>query len=59
MRYRLFMLPAVAEKLAFGLPALVLCLQDRADAAMAMAGGVDLLLALLFGMAFMATRGRS
>ncbi|MES2612959.1 MAG: hypothetical protein V4679_22090 [Pseudomonadota bacterium] len=55
VRYRLFMLPAVAEKLAFGVPALVLCLQGRADAALAMAAGVDLLLALLFALAFAAT----
>lgn len=56
VRYRLFMLPAVAEKLAFGVPAAVLCLQGRADGAVALAGAVDLLLAALFALAFAATR---
>lgn len=56
VRWRLFMLPAVAEKLAFGVPAVVLCLQGRADGALAMAGAVDLLLAALFVLAFAATR---
>jgi len=56
VRYRLFMLPAIAEKLAFGIAAPVLFLLGRAPAPVALFGGVDLLLATLFFVAFRATR---
>ncbi|HEX7030760.1 MAG TPA: hypothetical protein VF254_09195 [Gammaproteobacteria bacterium] len=52
VRYRLLMLPAMAEKLAFGIPAWVLFIEDRAATAVAVAGSVDLALAALFGLAF-------
>jgi hypothetical protein len=55
-RYRLLMLPAVLEKLAFGVPAQVLVAQGRADPLVAAAGGIDLLLAALFAASFVATR---
>lgn len=55
-RYRLFMLPAIAEKLAFGVAAPLLFLLGRAPAPVALFGGVDLLLAALFFAAFRATR---
>jgi hypothetical protein len=58
-RYRLLMLPAVLEKLAFGVPAIVLCLQGRAHPMVAVAGGVDLLLAALFALAFCGAGGRA
>jgi hypothetical protein len=53
--YRLFMLPAVLEKLTFGIPALVLYFQGRAPLMVAGAGTVDLILAVLFVGAFRAT----
>lgn len=56
-RYRLLMLPAVLEKLAFGIPALVLLVQGRVHAVVAVVGSIDLLLAVLFTAAFIATRG--
>lgn len=56
VRYRLFMLPAIAEKLAFGIAAPVLFLLGRAPAPVAFFGGVDFLLAALFLAAFRATR---
>lgn len=55
-RYRLLMVPAILEKLAFGIPALVLWRQGRAHASIAGAGAVDLVLGLLFLLAFRASR---
>lgn len=56
VRYRLFMLPAIAEKLAFGLAAPILVLLGRAAAPVALFGALDLVLAALFFAAFRATR---
>ena len=55
-RYRLFMLPAILEKLAFAVPALVLYAQGRAAALVAGAGIIDLMLAVFFVLAFRASR---
>lgn len=55
-RYRLLMLPAILEKLSFGLAALVLYAQGRVAALAAGAGLVDLFFALLFVLAFRASR---
>lgn len=55
-RYRLLMLPAIAEKLLFALPALILFADGRLVPMAAAAAGVDLLLALLFAIAFVRTR---
>jgi hypothetical protein len=57
-RFRLFMLPAVLEKLTFGAAALVLYAQGRAAALVAGAGSIDLLFATLFLLAFRASRSR-
>lgn len=57
VRYRPFMLPAIAEKLAFGLAAPLLVLLGRAAAPVALFGAIDLVLAALFFAAFRATRG--
>lgn len=57
-RYRMFMLPAVLEKLAFGVPAIVLALQGRATALVAGFGAIDLLLAACFAAAYLATPAR-
>lgn len=58
VRYRLLMLPAILEKLAFGLPTLVLYAQHRVAAPVVVAAGIDLILAMLFTLAFRATANR-
>lgn len=55
VRYRLLMLPAVLEKLSFGVPAALLFMQGRVPWQVAAAGSVDLVLALLFAAAFIVT----
>jgi hypothetical protein len=52
LRYRLFMLPAVLEKVAFGLAAVVLFAQGRVALFVAGAGVVDLVPAALFVVAY-------
>ena len=48
LRYRLLILPGIIEKLGFGVAALVLFVQGRSPALIALGGGVDLLFAALF-----------
>ncbi len=55
-RYRLLMVPAILEKLSFGVPALVLQAQGRVAALVAGAGIIDLMLAVCFMLAFRASR---
>jgi hypothetical protein len=55
-RYRLLILPAILEKLAFGVPALMLYAQGRVVALVAGAALVDLSFAILFALAFRASR---
>jgi hypothetical protein len=55
-RYRLFMLPAALEKLAFGTAVLVLYAQGQIALFVAGAGVIDLLLAAFFVVAFHASR---
>ena len=55
VRFRLLMIPAVLEKLAFGVPAWVLYTQGRVAPAIVLFGSVDLLLATFFIAAFRAT----
>jgi hypothetical protein len=55
-RYRLLMLPAIVEKLSFGLAVVILHAQGRAATLVAVAGVIDLILALLFWLAFRASR---
>ena len=59
-RYRALMLPGVAEKLAFGVPAVLLFAAGKAPALVLLFAGVDLLLGLGFLLAWRATplRGR-
>jgi hypothetical protein len=54
-RYRIAMVPAVLEKLAFGGAALVLHLQHRLALQVLVFGVVDLVFAVLFISAFVAT----
>src|SRR5271169_27962 len=52
VRFRLMMIPSVVEKLAFGIPAIVLFAQRRLSAGDLGLGCVDLLFAALFLLAF-------
>jgi hypothetical protein len=54
-RYRPLMLVAVLEKLAFGVPAVVLFLQHRLAAQVMAFGAIDLCLGVCFVAAFRAT----
>jgi hypothetical protein len=56
VRYRLLMLVAVLEKLAFGVPAWILYLQERAPVEVVAVGSIDLLLGALFASSFFKTR---
>ena len=58
VRYRLLMLPAIAEKLSFGIAAMVLYLLGRVPTAIIAFGAIDLTLAALFLLAFRATSAR-
>lgn len=55
-RYRLFMLPAIAEKLLSSLSALLLHAAGRIGAAPAIPAAVDLAIGLLFIVAFVRSR---
>ena len=52
VRYRLFMLPAIAEKLLFVLPVAMLWAQGRVAAPTLGFAAIDLLLAILFFVSF-------
>ena len=55
VRYRLMMLPAIFEKLSFGVAVCVLFFQGRVAPVMLGSASIDLLLAGLFGLAFLRT----
>lgn len=55
-RYRMLMPVTVLEKLAFGLPALILYLQGRVTAPVLAVGLIDLALGTLFAAAFFLSR---
>lgn len=55
-RYRLLMLPAILEKLSFGVPALLFYATGRAPAQIAAGGAIDLVLGTLFALSFLRTR---
>jgi hypothetical protein len=55
IRYRPLMVPAVLEKLAFGVPAIVLFLLGRLHAQMLAAGLLDLILGALFMASYVRT----
>lgn len=56
-RYRLMMLPAIAEKAAFAVPVLILYMQQRVPPITFGFSLVDVVLGLLFVAAFLMTRG--
>jgi len=55
-RYRLLMLPAIVEKLVFGLPVLLLFAAGRVGADVLVFGCIDLSLGALFALSFRSTR---
>ena len=57
-RYRMLMPVTVLEKLAFGLPALILYLQGRVPAPVLVVGLIDLLLGALFAIVFFRSKGQ-
>ena len=57
-RYRLFMLPSVFEKFSYGVAVLILVKQGRMLSSDLVFGGVDLLLGVLFVIAFLKTPSR-
>lgn len=58
-RYRLMMLPAIAEKAAFAVPVPILYMQQRVPLITFSFSLVDVVLGLLFVAAFLATRETS
>jgi hypothetical protein len=56
IRYRPIMIAAVAEKVSFGLPAIALYALGRLHAQMLAAGLLDLILGVLFVLAYTRTR---
>lgn len=56
VRYRLLMIPAVLEKISFGIAAVVLFTQQRLPMMVLPFALIDLLLAILFAWAFVVTR---
>ena len=54
-RFRMAMLPAILEKLAFGIPAIILYAQGRLTVDLLAAGIIDLVLATLFFFAWRKT----
>ena len=55
-RYRLMMIPAVLEKAVFVTPVVILFLQGRIAPLVLAPAGIDLILGILFAIAFMKTR---
>jgi hypothetical protein len=55
VRYRLMMIPSMVEKFAFAIAVGVLFLKDRVPARLVGFGSVDLLLGILFGVAYLRT----
>jgi hypothetical protein len=57
-RFRPFMLPAILEKLSFGIATLLLYARHRVSLAVVGAGSIDLVLAIFFIAALLAIRTR-
>ncbi len=57
VRYRPLMLVSVLEKLAWGVPVLLLYMQQRVKGSALVFGCIDLVLGALFVLAFFRTRG--
>jgi hypothetical protein len=58
VRYRLLMIPAIVEKVSFGIPVAILYVQQRVPSFIFGAAMVDSFLGVLFLIAFLRTGGR-
>jgi hypothetical protein len=54
-KYRAMMIPSIIEKFSFAIALIALFIQHKIASAMMVAGGIDLLLGLLFIMAYLKT----
>ena len=59
LKYRALMPISVLEKLSFGIPAVILYLQNRLSLSLFAAGLIDLFLGLLFAAAFLKTKAEN
>jgi hypothetical protein len=59
MRYRPLMIPSILEKVSYGAAVIVLVLQGRMHKSDLVFAGTDLLLGVLFAIAYFKTRARS
>jgi hypothetical protein len=55
VRYRVMMIPSIMEKAGFGIPVVVLFLEGRTNGTTLVFGSVDLLLGVLFIVAYLRT----
>ncbi|HEY0405205.1 MAG TPA: hypothetical protein VGC89_05730 [Pyrinomonadaceae bacterium] len=58
-RYRAMMIPAILEKLAFGIAVIILYMQQRLALTMLWAGIIDMIFGALFVVAYLRTDDRS
>lgn len=58
-RYRPIMLPAIVEKMSFGIPVAILCLQQRVSPFIVRGAMIDALLGVLFLVAYLKTAQRA
>jgi hypothetical protein len=58
VRYRLLMVPAMVEKFSYGIAVVILVLHGRMHTSDLVFAGADLLLGVLFVIAFVTTRGQ-
>jgi hypothetical protein len=56
VRFRILMLPAIVEKVSFGVATVVLFARGRVPAPVVFVGSIDLLFAALFAIAFRSSR---
>ena len=59
LKYRALMPISVMEKLSFGIPAVILYLQNRLSLSLFAAGLIDLFLGLLFAAAYLKTKAEN
>ncbi|HEV8001929.1 MAG TPA: hypothetical protein VGP63_18725 [Planctomycetaceae bacterium] len=57
LRYRLLILPSMLEKFSFAIAVAILVFKDRAPASVAAFAGIDLILGILFVIAYLKTAG--
>lgn len=58
-KYRPLMLPAIMEKLVWGIPVLILFLQNEISFSLFIAGMIDSTLSVLFAVAYFRTSGQN